>query len=119
MAEIGALFMVGMLVGGIFNGVSVAKQACALSKNVCDVKQQIKDYTAQMENQDELLQLENVEVRQKMNSLIDSITQAHNMINVNYKNFRDTYNLFLVGSIIFIMLIIFALTFKKMVLSKL
>lgn len=120
MATIFFLGMMGVavLAGGAIQGSKVAQKRCQLQKQTESLNSQISDYSKTMANKDQLLRLENTRARIQTQKIARQIANEHRLMKLNYREFKDSYNVYIIGGIIFLMIMIFALAFKKFVLQK-
>jgi hypothetical protein len=114
---IGPLMVAGAIAGAIGQGISVANKQCELQHKVDDLKSSTAKYLKNMQDADNILKLENVQIKIQTQNLAQEIASKHRLLNQNYLDFKNQYSLYLVSGVIFIMLIIFAMAFKKFILD--
>lgn len=110
--------LAGMGIGAVLEGVSISQKKCELQNQVKNVKENLKNLNLSMKQQDTLLQLQEVELRQKVDDLNMQIAAQHRLMVKTHADFKSSYQQFQVGGIIFLILLMFSLALRRFVFPR-
>ncbi len=103
----------GMLSGGFNAGT----QQNDINKSICSMVDSMNTYKTNMKNLASVLNAENSEIRQEINDLALQISTYQDSIRQQHQQFKDTYKLWSVTAIIFMIILIFIFASKIIILK--
>lgn len=113
------IMMAGMgLLGAISGGLSSSQQQTDIKKQVCDTAKQTQAYSQTMQTALTEIQQADQNVRDQIKNTTINIQQSQKIIKAKQQSFKQQYNMFLIGGLVFILIVIFLLASKKFILMK-
>ena len=99
-------------------GYSAFTQQNDIKKQVCDTAKQTQEYAQTMASSISAIKQADYDVNKKIQSTTTNIQQAQKTIRTKQQSFKQLYNIFLIGGLVVILIVIFLLATKKFILMK-
>lgn len=112
------LFAFAALAGSLASGINISHSVCAMQEKVCNAKKSLKQFNLAMSDADKLLDIEQVELRQDLANQVQGLATLHQDLITENSTFKQNYQNFLIGGIIFVMIVIFALAVRRFIFPK-
>jgi len=115
MAE--ALIFMGVLglVSGCSQGATAVKQQQAINDQVCQLTDSMSAYSEASKDQDELIKLQAVALRNSLNTTMQAVSNLNRTALQQQNTFRNTYSTFLVVGIVFVLILLVLFTARKVI----
>jgi len=107
----------GMLGAGVSGGFNAGEQQASIKKDVCNLAKQMAQYKASMSSEVSILNAEAAQVQSELDDMAVQMSQLKDDIRIKHDNFKKTYDIWVVVSILFLLALIFVFASKKLILK--
>ena len=116
-ASAASFFIMTGILSSVSSGISASSQQRKISNDICILADQMTQYKENMKDFDNILSLENSQVRAQTTDLMFQISTIQNSIRKQHAMFKKTYLIWSVIAIIFMIILVFIFASKIVILK--
>jgi len=116
-AAAASFFIISGILSSVSSGISASSQQRKISNDICILADQMTQYKENMKDFDNILSLENSQVRAQTTDLMFQISTIQNSIRKQHAMFKKTYLIWSVIAIIFMIILVFIFASKIVILK--